>query len=168
MLERLLAGVQPREAQQIADETFHPHRVTADDLEESSDLRRLGTAVEQRLDVAADGGQRRAQLVRDVGDEVTADAIGTPQIGDVVHDEHGAGGAWRHDRRGARDDDEFRLVRQRQLDALRRASCAAPLPSCAAMSGSRTISSSGVPRAPPAAAASVAPRRSRAARVRDR
>ncbi len=46
--------------------------------------------IEQRLDVAAHGGERRAQLVRDVGDEVAADAIGAAQVGDVVHDEHGA------------------------------------------------------------------------------
>ena len=47
-------------------------------------------ALRQRLDVAADRGQRRAQLVRDVGDEVAADLIGAPQVGDVVQHEHGA------------------------------------------------------------------------------
>ena len=56
--------------------------------------RRLSSALDvvfgQRLDVAADGGQRRAQLVRDVGDEVAADLIGAPQVGDVVQHEHGA------------------------------------------------------------------------------
>ena len=44
----------------------------------------VGVAVGERLDVAADRGQRRAQLVRDVGDEVAADLIGAPQLGDVV------------------------------------------------------------------------------------
>ena len=82
--------------------------------------RRRRRPIEQRLDVAAHGGERRAQLVRDVGDEVAADAIGAAQIGDVVHDEHGAGGAGRGDRRAARDDDELGLVRQRQLEALGR------------------------------------------------
>ncbi len=47
--------------------------------------------IEQRLDVSAHGRERRAQLVRDVGDEVTADAVGAAEIRDVVHDEHGTG-----------------------------------------------------------------------------
>ena len=72
----------------------------------------LGSAgrVEQRFDVAADRGQRRPQLVRDVGDEIAADLIGAPQVGDVVQHEHGAAAAVaatgtrvRHERpRGAR------------------------------------------------------------------
>ena len=92
MLERLLAGVEPRQAQQVAHQPLHAQRVAADDLEEPARLRRLvglDRAVEQRLDVAAHGGERRAQLVRDVGDEVAADAIGAAQVGDVVQDQHG-------------------------------------------------------------------------------
>ena len=50
-------------------------------------------AVRQRLDVAADRGQRRAQLVRDVGDEVAPDLVGPPQLGDVVQHEDDAVGA---------------------------------------------------------------------------
>src|SRR6185436_8624810 len=45
---------------------------------------------EQRLDEALDRGQRRLELVRDVGDEVAADALEAPQVGDVVQDEHQA------------------------------------------------------------------------------
>ena len=87
MLAALLAGVEPRQPQQVAHQPLHPQRVARDDLEEAPRLRRVGAAVEQRLDVAAHRGQRRAQLVRDVGDEVAADAIGAAQIGDVVqHD----------------------------------------------------------------------------------
>ena len=58
-------------------------------------LLRIRRLVEQRLDVAADRRQRRAQLVRDVGDEVTADLVGPPQIGDVVQDQHRAAAAAR-------------------------------------------------------------------------
>ena len=93
MLERLLAGVEPRQAQQVAHQPLHPQRVAADDLEERAARPAASVPcrpVEQRLDVAADGGQRRAQLVRDVGDEVAADPIGAAQVGDVVQDEHGA------------------------------------------------------------------------------
>ena len=44
----------------------------------------------QRLDVALDGRERRAQLVRDVGHEVAAHAIGVAQVRDVVQHEHRA------------------------------------------------------------------------------
>ena len=127
MLDRLLSGVEPRQAQQVAHQALHPQRVPADDLEEAPDLRGFGplialirALIEQRLDVAADSRERRAQLVRDVGDEVTANAIGAAEIGDVVHDEHRAGRAWRLDRRAPRHDDELGLPRQRQLEAFGR------------------------------------------------
>ena len=61
-----------------------------DDLEEPARVLVRSRRLEQRLDVAADGRQRRAQLVRDVGDEVAADLVGPPQVGDVVQHEHGA------------------------------------------------------------------------------
>ena len=68
--------------------------VAPDDLQKPpACLSVIGRSVEQRLDVAADRGQRRAQLVRDVGDEVAPDLIGAPQIGDVVQDEHGTAAA---------------------------------------------------------------------------
>ena len=54
----------------------------------------IGAVVEQRLDVAADRGQRRAQLVRDVGHEVAPHAICLAQLGDVVQDQHRAARAF--------------------------------------------------------------------------
>ena len=54
-----------------------------------------GGSVLQRLDVAANGRERRAQFVRHVGDEVAPHLIGAPQIGDVVQHEHGAAAASR-------------------------------------------------------------------------
>ena len=59
--------------------------------------------VDQRFGVALDRRQRRAQLVRDVGDEVAADLIGAAQIGDVVQHEHRAA-ARGDNRRDARDE----------------------------------------------------------------
>ena len=47
---------------------------------------------EQRLGVALDGRERRAQLVRDVGDEVAPDHLQPTQLGDVVQHEHEAEG----------------------------------------------------------------------------
>ena len=89
-IERLLTGVEPRQPQQILDEPLHPLRVARDDLEEPAALVLVGVALRQRFDVAANRGQRRAQLVRDVGDEVAADLIGAPQVGDVVQHEDDA------------------------------------------------------------------------------
>ena len=55
-----------------------------------------GVVLGQRFDVAADGRQRRAQLVRHVRDEVAADLIGAPQVGDVVqHEDHAVRGRCR-------------------------------------------------------------------------
>ena len=80
--------------------------------------RPFGSAIEQGLDVSLDGGQRRPQFVRDVGDEVAADAIRAPEVGDVVQHEHRAGRALgARNGRGADRHDQALL--QRQLDALR-------------------------------------------------
>jgi len=78
-VERLLAGVEPRQAEQVLDEPFHALRVPRDDRENRRCSSSSTIAVGQRLDVAANRRQRRAQLVRDVGDEVTPDLIGAPQ-----------------------------------------------------------------------------------------
>ncbi len=46
---------------------------------------------DQRFDVALDGGERRAQLVADVGDELAAGFLRGLDAGDVVeHDERAA------------------------------------------------------------------------------
>ena len=60
--------------------------------------------VAERLDVAADGGERRPQFVRHVGDEVAAHLVGATQVGDVVQDEHRAAAARRRHGSGASDD----------------------------------------------------------------
>ena len=72
--------------------------------------------VDERFGVALDRGQRRAQLVRHVGDEIAADLIGAPQIGDVVQHQHGAA-AGGDDRRDARDQRAADVARDRQLEA---------------------------------------------------
>ena len=97
--------------------------------------------VEQRFDVAADRRQRRAQLVRDVGDEVAADLIGAPQVGDVVQHQHRAAAAAARDTGAARATNVRPGSRdQRQLAAVDAARRAARSASCAAMSGWRITS----------------------------
>ena len=71
--------------------------------------------VEQRLDVAANRGERRAQLVRHVGDEVAPDLIGPAQVGDVVQHEHSAAAAGAGDGRGPGDEHPVRIPGQRHL-----------------------------------------------------
>ena len=138
-LERFLAGVEPREAQQVADEPLHAQRVARDDLEEPPRLfrRRL---VGERFDVAANRGERRAQLVRDVGDEVAADLIGAPQVGDVVQHEHRAAAALARHRHDVRDEHAARVPIELHLDRRGARRRRAPPTSCAAMSGCRTTS----------------------------
>ena len=89
-IERLLSGVEAREAEQIFDEALHARGVARDDVHELALLVERRVAVGERFHVAADGGQRRAELVRDVGDEITSDLVCAPQVGDVVQDQHRA------------------------------------------------------------------------------
>ena len=61
--------------------------MTEHDLEEPARvLPLLERPGQQRLEVAVDRGQRRPQLVRDVGHELGADLLEPPQLGDVVQD----------------------------------------------------------------------------------
>ena len=90
-----------------------------DDLEEVLPRLRVLGIVEQRFGVALDRGERRAQLVRDVGDEVAADLVGAAQVGDVVQDQHGAAAGGDH-RCHARDEGAGDLARHRQLEPFRR------------------------------------------------
>ena len=69
-LHGLLPGIEPRQPQQILHQPLHARRMPVNDVEKL--LARLGVVgiVEQRFRVALDRGQRRAQFVRDVGDEI--------------------------------------------------------------------------------------------------
>ena len=113
--EPFLAGIESRQPEQIADQHFHPLCVSRDDVQESLAL--LGGGVPEGFDVAADRRQRRAQFVRHVGDEVAADLIRPPQIGDVVQDHDGTARVGCVDGRRARDERGLRIAGPGQLDA---------------------------------------------------
>jgi hypothetical protein len=81
---------------------------------------RVRRRVCQSLDVAADGRERRAQLVRHVGHEVAADLVGAPEVRDVVQHEHRAALAGRGDRGRARDERAARIALHHQLETLHR------------------------------------------------
>ena len=70
---------------QIVDEPRHALRLLAHDPQEA--LARLGIVARrtlQRLDEAQQRGERRAQLVTGVGDEVGAHAFDAPRLGQVA------------------------------------------------------------------------------------
>src|SRR4029434_5153247 len=77
-IERFLPRIEPRQAQQVADQALHALAMPRDDLEELIRLLRIRTIVQQRLNVATNRRERRTQLVRDVGHEVAADLIRAP------------------------------------------------------------------------------------------
>ena len=63
----------PRQAQQIVDQAVHPRALLGHDPQKAL-LRRgvVGGRPAEGLDKADQGGERRAQLVADVGDEIGA------------------------------------------------------------------------------------------------
>ena len=116
VIHGLLAGVEPRQPQQVGDQPLHPRRLPVNDAQKSLPRLFIVGVVNQRFGVALDGGQRRAQFVRDVGDEVAADLIRVLQVGDVVQHKHRAA-ALGHHRGNAPDQRAIAVQRQRQLDA---------------------------------------------------
>ena len=120
-VERLLAGVEPRQAQQILDQALHALGVTHDDREEAPAVVGIGVALGQRFDVPADRRQRRPQLVRHVRHEVAPNLIRAPQVGDVVHHDDDAVRRVAGGRRRAGDDRPRGIARRRKLQRFRRA-----------------------------------------------
>ena len=114
--EGFLAGIEAGEAQEILHEAFHARGMPRDDLEELLCVGGLAGVVEQRFDVAANGGERRAQFVRDVGDEVAADAVGPAQVGDVVQHQHRAAAGRGDGRRAAGDEGLARIAAQGEFE----------------------------------------------------
>ena len=76
------AAFEPRQVQQVADERLEALRLLGDDSQVAlagrlvANDRRHG----QRLEIAADGRQRRHQLVRDVGQQLAAHQVGLVQL----------------------------------------------------------------------------------------
>ena len=75
--------------QQILQHAGQRTAVTVDDGRKVLRLFR-GIHAEQGLGIALDGGQRRAQLMGDIGHEIAADALQLHQVADVAEDQHRA------------------------------------------------------------------------------
>ncbi len=65
-------------------------------------LQILERAIEQRVRVSDDAGERGSQLMRHIGDEILAHLLQTFQIGDVVEDRDRAGTGRGFERSGVR------------------------------------------------------------------
>ncbi len=83
-----LVRLELRELQHVLDQTLEALRVSLDDVEEPVGGRRvLEGAGLQRLGGRPDGRDRRAQLVRGVGDEVAAKRLQPAELGHVDEDQ---------------------------------------------------------------------------------
>ncbi len=116
-LERLLPRVQPCKPQEVFDEALHARAVPGDDLEELARLLGVALVIQERFDVSANRGERRAKLVGNVGDEIAPDLIGAAKIGDVVEHQNCAAASHRGHGRRARDERPARIARHRELSA---------------------------------------------------
>ena len=67
---RVLLALERGQREEIVDETLHVARLLRDEAQETLPLPRVEVEVLQRLDEARDDGERRLELVRDVGDEL--------------------------------------------------------------------------------------------------
>ena len=86
------ALVEARQEQQVVDQRRHAHRLRLGAPHRLVELGRFGeAAVAVELGVAADGRDRRAQLVRRVGDEATQPRLARGALGERALDgrEHG-------------------------------------------------------------------------------
>ncbi len=74
----MLVGLDPRQRDQVVDQPLHPPRLARHDAQEARADRRLVGAVGilERLDEADQAGERRAQFVAGVGDEIDAHPLG--------------------------------------------------------------------------------------------
>ena len=82
---RRLLVLDPGEVEKVVDDPADPERLGVDPVRQTLGHLRL-VLDEERLGEEADGPHGRLQLVADVGDEVAADVLEAPALGDVVDD----------------------------------------------------------------------------------
>ena len=133
--------------QEIVDQPPHAPRLVEHDAQEFFRGRRIvARRAEQRLDEAGERGERRAQLVAGIGDEIGAHAGDRQPVGDIVEGDEDEAAAPPGERERAERHrvDVGRLARLVELDATR---LSAPALSAAPrrISGQRKVSVNGSP-----------------------
>jgi hypothetical protein len=119
------AQLDTRQREQVVDQPRHAPGLRLHDVEEAAArLRIVAGRPLQRVDEAGQRGQRRTQLVADIGDEIGAHLIHLPDRREIVHgDDHDAGAAavaaGECDRRHERLGPARRRHARGKLDALR-------------------------------------------------
>ena len=83
-LRRLRARLETCQQQQVVDEHLHAFRRRTQACEQSAQLFLIERFVVERLEIAENHGQRRAQLMRHVGDEVLSHAEQPVQLRNVA------------------------------------------------------------------------------------
>ena len=87
----VLAGFDLGEGEQVFGETVHAAGVLENDGHEFAGvIGHLHLVFEEGLDVAGDRGERSAEFVGDVGDEIAAGFFGALDFGDVMEDGDGS------------------------------------------------------------------------------
>src|SRR5690606_12495368 len=81
-----LRRLEPRELDQILEDLRHPVRLATHLLDRDRELLRQLVVLPERVEIAANHGQRRAQLVRCIRDEIAAHRLELHLPGDVAHD----------------------------------------------------------------------------------
>src|SRR5260221_14532639 len=85
-------GVHFRKHEQVFGEPRKAPRMLENDLQETEAvLRVVDGAREKRFRETLNSGERRSKFVRNVGNEIAANALELAQVGDVVQHEYGAG-----------------------------------------------------------------------------
>ena len=113
------AHLDARERQEIVDQPPHPARLVEHDAKELFRSRRVVAGrAKQRLDEAGQRGERRAQFMTGVGDEVGAHARDREAVGDVVegHEDETDRAARRAKRTERHGVGRGRLARLAELD----------------------------------------------------
>ena len=118
------AQLDARQREQIVDQPRHAPGLRLHDAEEAFARRRIvARRALQGVDEAGERGERRAQLVADIGDEVGAHLLDPPDRREIVdgddHDAGAAAAAGQRDGRNERLGEARRRQPRRKLDALR-------------------------------------------------
>ena len=94
--QAVFLGLDPAEGDEILDQPLHPSRLVVHDLQEACAERRVfARFLAERLDIAEDRGERGAQFVAGIGDEIDPHTLGGIIAGlvDQVDDALTAGSA---------------------------------------------------------------------------